>query len=71
MTLIHNERVKLQANALDRLSTALLAVGVLGNTFNFAPERGVFLSLLSVAAWILSAIALHLMAKRVLGRLKP
>ncbi len=71
MSLIHNERTKLLANNLDRLSTAFLAVGVLGNTFNFTPGGGLVVSFLGVTAWILPAIVLHLMARRVLGRLKP
>ncbi|EEQ93235.1 hypothetical protein F9K88_14965 [Brucella intermedia] len=71
MSLIHNERTKLLANNLDRLSTAFLAVGVLGNTFNFTPGSGLVVSFLGVTAWILPAIVLHLMARRVLGRLKP
>lgn len=32
MSLVHNERIKLTANALDRASTACFTVGVLGPT---------------------------------------
>ncbi len=71
MNLVHNERVKLLAANLDRLSTACLVVGVLGKTLDFAPGTGLFLSLLVVFSWILSAIALHMVARRVLGRLEP
>ncbi len=71
MNLVHNERVKLLAANLDRLSTACLVVGVLGKTFDFAPGMGLFLSFLGAVAWILLAIGLHLAARRVLGRLEP
>ncbi|HHV66948.1 hypothetical protein CN878_20805 [Ochrobactrum sp. 695/2009] len=71
MSLIHNERTKLLANNLDRLSTAFLAVGVLGNTFSFTPGSGLVVFFLGVTAWILPAIGLHLAARRVLGRLRP
>lgn len=70
MTLIHNERTKLRANALDRLSTAFLAVGALGKAFDFVPTSTISQSL-GLAGWIFGAIALHLMAVRTLGRLKP
>jgi len=71
MTLIHNERIKLLASNIDRLSTAFVVVGVLGKTFNFTPGSGLFASALVVASWILPAIGLHLTARRILGRLKP
>lgn len=71
MSLVHNERTKLLANNLDRLSTAFLAVGVLGKTFNFTPGSGLFVSVLVLASWILAAVVLHLIARRVLGRLQP
>ncbi len=71
MSLIYNERIKLLANNLDRLSTAFLAVGVLGKTFNFTPEGGLLVSVLVLGSWIFAAIGLHLAARRILGRLKP
>ncbi|WP_420962729.1 hypothetical protein [Brucella sp. IR073] len=39
MNAIYNEQIKLAANNLDRLSTAFVAVGVLGNSFDFRRER--------------------------------
>lgn len=56
MSLIYNERMKLAANNLDRLSTALVVVGVLGKTFDFTPGAGLFVPMLSVAAWIFSLV---------------
>ncbi|WP_188820613.1 hypothetical protein [Brucella endophytica] len=66
-----NERSKLLANNLDRLSTAFIVVGVLGNTFDFAPGEGLARSLFSAAAWILFAVGLHIAARQVLRNLKP
>jgi hypothetical protein len=70
MNLIHNERTKLRANALDRLSTALLAVGVVGKALNFAPTQ-TLVQAFGMAGWIFAAAALHWMAYRLLGRLQP
>lgn len=67
--LIHNERTKLLANALDRASTAFIAVGVLGQALSLAPING-WTRLLSAVSWIIGAVALHLAARHVLGRLK-
>lgn len=71
MTLIHNERTKLLANSIDRISTACIAVGVLGRALSLPPQYGFWANLISPIAWILAAIALHLMARRLLGRLRP
>jgi hypothetical protein len=71
---IRNERTKLTANALDRASTACLAIGV------FAPLAGLFHGssdpslgwlALSFGGWLATAIVLHYGARRVLGGLKP
>jgi hypothetical protein len=73
MSLIRNERTKLFANAIDRISTASLTVGVL------APGAAVFYSTVAVpmgvlvsgsAFWIFVAVALHLFARRVLRGLQ-
>jgi VIT1/CCC1 family predicted Fe2+/Mn2+ transporter len=71
MTLIHNERTKLAANALDRLSTAFVVVGVLGKTFSFTPGADMWFSLVSTAGWMFGAAVLHYMARKLLGRLVP
>ncbi|NSY12472.1 hypothetical protein G6L14_10645 [Agrobacterium vitis] len=70
MTAIHNERTKLRANALDRLSTAFIAVGVLGQALSLNPANGPGLKLFSMGCWLLAAGTLHWMASRTLGRLK-
>ena len=69
--LVHNERVKLLANALDRMSTGFVVVGVLGKALDLTPGNQLWVSLLSPAGWILAALVLHFMARRVLGRLRP
>ena len=69
--LIHNERTKLLANALDRASTAFFAVGVLGQVFALVPSETAWLRILSIVIWLLAGIGLHLAARRVLGALRP
>jgi hypothetical protein len=71
MSLIHNERIKLRANAFDRLSTACLAVGVLGQVLSLNPAAALLSKVFSMACWILFAIALHWWAYRTLGKLEP
>ena len=77
MTLVHNERTKLLANALDRASTACLTVGVLGpaaaTLYNLGGTTGHSHDILLVigsSAWFVATSALHLLARRVLGGLK-
>jgi mannose/fructose/N-acetylgalactosamine-specific phosphotransferase system component IID len=62
--LVRNERLKLQAAALDRASTADLAIGILG------PLAGTGVSVPFVLAWLTGALALHLAAYWVLGGLR-
>ncbi|MGE6740736.1 hypothetical protein ACQKGC_10715 [Allorhizobium pseudoryzae] len=72
MSLIHNERTKLLANALDRLSTASVAAGFIAPVSSFAGNPGYQLSvaaILSTAAWLTGALILHLAARRALGGL--
>lgn len=69
--LVHNERTKLAANALDRLSTAFVVVGVLGRTLNYSPGAEMWIGLFGVATWIFAAAGLHWAARQMLGRLKP
>jgi hypothetical protein len=75
--LIHNERTKLYANALDRASTALLTVGIitpvagyLYNIAGFGASIGVWRLAASVAGWILASVALHYLARPVLRGLR-
>lgn len=72
MSLVGNERTKLLAGALDRLSTVCVTVGVA------APVSGLFYGVrdLSVSllagcyVWVAAAVALHLAARWLLGRLE-
>jgi hypothetical protein len=71
-----NEEIKLLANAFDRASTACFTVatplaGYLYNVGGFRASVGVWEMLLGLAGWITAAVALHLVAKRVLKRLAP
>lgn len=76
MSLIHNERTKLTANALDRASTACLTVGVLGPSAAALYGVGATspASSLLIAAgslfWLAAAAVLHLLARKTLGRLQ-
>lgn len=76
MSQIENERTKLLANALDRASTACLAVGVFGPAAAIlydvgaaAHAHGIFLAV-GGFVWLLAAVTLHLLARRVLGGLQ-
>lgn len=76
MTVIHNERVKLIANSLDRTSTTCFTVGIatplagyLYNVGNFGATLGLLRLTTCVTGWLLAAIALHSLAKRTLKRL--
>jgi hypothetical protein len=60
---IANERTKLLALALDRVSTGCVIIGV------FAPLAASSLNLLGGIAWISGGAVLHLTARWVLGRL--
>ena len=78
MTPAEIETAKLIANALDRGSTACFTVGIFtpiaGYVYNFSGFRGMIgLAELigGVAGWLIVAIGLHLLARRVLKRLQP
>ncbi|NKN36806.1 hypothetical protein HFC70_10620 [Agrobacterium sp. a22-2] len=75
MTLIHNERTELLANALDRASTACIAAGLIGPAVGIANHSATapalsWAPLLGTVIWLFAAIALHLFARRVLGGLQ-
>lgn len=62
MSLIYNERTKLLANALDRLSTASVAAGFIAPVSSFAGNMGFQLSvaaIFSTAAWLVGALILQ------------
>ena len=70
---IDNERTKLTANALDRASTACRAIGLfapLSALFQTAVRVPISLLAMSFVGWLVSAIVLHLWARRILGGLK-
>lgn len=70
MISIRNERIRLLALNLDRLSTACVGIGVIGNALNVAPYSQTWISLLDVVIWLLAAFALHVLARHVLGKLR-
>ncbi|MBB3811355.1 hypothetical protein [Pseudochelatococcus contaminans] len=77
MTVIHNERTKLTAAALDRASTACLTVGALGPLVaviyglgvTAGLRDGIFVAVGSIL-WLFVAGALHIMARHHLGRMR-
>ena len=77
MSLVANERTKLLANALDRASTACFTVGVatplaawLYNIGGFRAATTTLAVVPALTGWILTALALHMIAQLVLRRLK-
>ena len=76
MSLIENERTKLMANAIDRASTACLTVGLLtpiaGYLYNLGGLRdGMNVWMLAgLIGWLLTALILHYLARRVLKGLR-
>ena len=68
--LVSNERRKLLAAGLDRVSTAFIVVGVLGQALSLNPSSASVAAAIVMAGWISGAIILHLIAQRVLGGLK-
>lgn len=77
MSVIDNERTKLLANAFDRASTACFTVGIVtpaaGYAYNIADFGKLFgwpRLALTVAAWLIVAVTLHWIARRILKGLK-
>ncbi|MCV9999811.1 hypothetical protein OE766_16345 [Pararhizobium sp. YC-54] len=70
-----NERVKLSESSVDRLSTACIAAGFIAPTVSLANGQiAIALSMplaFSTATWLLTALALHFAARRILGKLQP
>jgi hypothetical protein len=73
--LVENERIKLAANAFDRLSTTLASVGVIApfvtliygtGTVTLAPQ----FSAVAVICWLMAALGLHLIGQQLLGVLR-
>jgi hypothetical protein len=74
MSLIHNERWKLTATALNGVAIVMAATGFIVPIVNLsygAPATAdTWLLILISLAWFGSAVSLHLLARYVLGRLK-
>jgi hypothetical protein len=72
--LIENEKTKLLANALDRVSTGLFVVGVLGPYVAIIYGTSRSLSdesfLLSFFSWYASGVIIHYAARAVLENLR-
>ena len=76
MDVIHNERVKLSANAVNTAATSSFTVGVLAPlaaALYGAPvfgSRAIFIVITAIA-WISLAVTLHRGARRILRGLQP
>jgi hypothetical protein len=75
MVLIHNERVKLLASALNALGVALIVTGVIAPVAGVlyrGTERGAWNDWWFVigAAWFLAGVGLHSAGQIVLGRVR-
>ncbi|RYE66865.1 MAG: hypothetical protein EOP17_10260 [Rhizobiaceae bacterium] len=75
LLLVHNERTKLRANALDRLSSASVAAGFIApiaSMSNNGVTFGISVSIVaSTTAWIFTALVLHFAAQLMLGKQRP
>ncbi len=75
MSLIHNERIKLLATALNNMAVATVITAVVGPTVGIlngvsSPAITAWW-VLSGLLWFLAGIGLHLVGQGALGRLKP
>ncbi|WP_048710768.1 hypothetical protein [Microvirga massiliensis] len=76
MSLIHNERVKLSASALNGVGVAMIAAGfvtpLVAMTFDVpgSAARGALVTTLAALAWLVAGVSLHLLARRLLGGLQ-
>jgi len=75
VNLVHNERQKLLAGNLDRLSSAFAIIGVVTPViawsygFPTAPPWTLYSAFFS-GVWFLTAVGLHALARRTLRRLR-
>jgi hypothetical protein len=73
VSLVENERTKLLAGALDRVSTTCVTVGVAGlaaGVFYGLSGIGIWYLVAACYVWISVAISLHLFAPLILGKLQ-
>lgn len=73
MPLVHNERIKLVANAFDRASTACFVIGVIGPivaavTTREPPPAVILVGL--AFAFVVAGFVLHVVARNILGELR-
>ena len=77
MSVVHNERTKLTASLLNTAAGFALTAGGIGPLVAVsygvtgAPGLGVGTLSLIILVWIAVAIGLHVLARYVLGSLKP
>jgi hypothetical protein len=78
VNLIHNERLKLTAGALNTAATSCFTVGIAtplaGYLYNIGGLRsalGIAELAIGLAGWLLAALSLHLAARYVLKALRP
>jgi hypothetical protein len=70
--MVEVERTKLSANALDRCSTASLAVGIFAPLSALAQGQAHLSSpaIVAITGWFAAAIVLHYATRHVLGGLR-
>lgn len=78
MNPLWNERTRLLAAALDRASTACFTVGLATPLAGWVYDVGALRSglpvgklLVGLLGWFLAAVALHIAAQMILGRVRP
>lgn len=75
---VDDEQTKLLANALDRISTACVTVGIATPLAGWIYDVGAFRASLEIGSlatglfgWVFVAVGLHIAARRVLRGLRP
>jgi hypothetical protein len=73
MSLVHNERIKLLATALNNTAVAIFAAAIIapvaGFLYGSIQTASVWWALMGLA-WFLGGLSLHITAQLVLGRLR-
>jgi hypothetical protein len=74
LVLIHNERTKLLASAVDRVSTAFVAAGVAApiaaGLFNATSRLSLGYYIAAAYVFLFIAVCLHAVSRRLLGGLR-
>lgn len=75
MSLVHNERIKLLATALNNMAVATIITAIVGpivGILNGSPGATITAWwVFSGVLWFLAGIGLHLVGRGALGRLRP